>query len=124
MIHFSSFASGTPKRSRPPGASSRSYTVISWPRLFSSAATASPAGPEPTTPTVLPVRTSGGSAVIQPSSKPRVTMASSICSIVTGSSLMSRTQADSQGAGQIRPVNSGKLLVACSFDSASCQRSL
>ena len=52
---------------------------------------------------VRPVRTSGGSGVIQPSSKPRVTIASSICSIVTGSSLMSSTQADSQGAGQISP---------------------
>ena len=124
MIHFSSFASGTPKRNSPPGASSRSYTVTSWPRLFSSAATASPAGPEPTTAAVRPVRTSGGSGVIQPSSKPRVTIASSICSIVTGSSLMSSTQADSQGAGQISPVNSGKLLVAWSFTSASRQRSL
>jgi hypothetical protein len=69
------------------------------------------------------VRRSGGSGSIQPSSKPRLAIASSICSIVTGSSLMSSTQADSHGAGQIRPVNSGKLLVACSWTSASCQRS-
>ena len=50
MIHFSSLASGTPKRSSPPGPSSRSYTVTVCPWRFSSAATASPAGPEPTTP--------------------------------------------------------------------------
>jgi hypothetical protein len=52
-----------------------------------------------------------------------VTIASSISSIATASSLMSSTQADSHGAGQIRPVNSGKLFVACSFVSASRQRS-
>ncbi len=92
-----------------------------WPSLFSSAATASPAGPEPTTPTVVPVRDSGGSASIQPSSNPRVTMASSICSMVTGSLLMSSTHADSQGAGQMSPVNSGKLFVAWSWTRASCQ---
>ena len=46
-------------------------------------------------------------------------IAHSICLIITGSSLMSRTQADSQGAGQIRPVNSGKLLVACSWSIAA-----
>ena len=34
---------------------------------------------------------------------------------------MSSTQADSQGAGQMRPVNSGKLFVAWSWVSASCQ---
>ena len=73
------------------------------------------------TATVRSVRWSGGSGSIQPSSKPRVTIASSICSIVTASSLMSSTQADSHGAGQISPVNSGKLLVACSFVSASRQ---
>ena len=49
-------------------------------------------------------------------------IAYSICLIVTGSSLMSSTQADSQGAGQTRPVNSGKLLVAWSWSIASRQR--
>ena len=34
------------------------------------------------------------------------------------------THEASQGAGQMRPVNSGKLLVACSAASASCQRPL
>ena len=32
--------------------------------------------------------------------------------IVTGGSLMPSTHAASQGAGQMRPVNSGKLFVA------------
>ena len=73
----------------------------------------------PTTATRLPVRRSGGSGTTQPSSKARSAIAISICSIVTGSSLMASTQADSHGAGQIRPVNSGKLLVACSWSIAS-----
>ena len=41
-------------------------------------------------------------------------IATSTCLIVTGSWLMPSTQAVSHGAGQSRPVNSGKLLVACS----------
>ena len=78
-----------------------------------------PAGPEPTTATVLPVRRVGGSATTQPSWKARSAIAISICSIATGSSLMASTQADSHGAGQISPVNSGKLLVVCSWSIAS-----
>ena len=39
--------------------------------------------------------------------------------MVTGSSPMPSTQAASQGAGQSRPVNSGKLLVACSDSEAA-----
>ena len=35
-----------------------------------------------------------------------------------------RTHDASHGAGQIRPVNSGKLFVACSMRIASCHRSL
>ena len=38
-----------------------------WPQRLSSSATASPAGPDPTTATVLPVRRAGGSGTIQPS---------------------------------------------------------
>jgi hypothetical protein len=123
IIHFSSLASGTPKRIRPPGASSRSNTVTRCPARFSSAGAAMPAGPEPTTATRRPLRSAGGRGVIQPSSKPRSAIAYSICLIITGSSLMSSTQADSHGAGQIRPVNSGKLLVASSWRMASSQRS-
>ena len=122
IIHFSSFASGTPKRISPPGASSRSKTVTSWPTWLSSCAAARPAGPEPITATCWPVRDSGTFGVIQPSFHARSTIAYSICLIVTESSLMARTQADSQGAGQIRPVNSGKLLVAWSWSIASRQR--
>ncbi len=48
----------------------------------------------------------------------------SICLIVTASpSRISSTQAASQGAGQSRPVNSGKLFVACSWVIASAKRS-
>ena len=47
-------------------------------------------------------------------------IASSICLIVTASpSRISSTQAASHGAGHRRPVNSGKLLVACSCAIAS-----
>ena len=114
MTCFSSLASGTPNRIIPPGPSSRSNTVTVWPQRFSSSATARPAGPDPITATVLPVRRGGGLGTIHPSSNARSAIASSICSIVTGSSLIARTHADSHGAGQMRPVNSGKLLVAWS----------
>ena len=40
-------------------------------------------------------------------------MLTSTCLIVTAGWLMPSTQADSHGAGQSRPVNSGKLFVAC-----------
>ncbi len=53
---------------------------------------------------------------------PRSTIFFSFCLIVTGGWLMPRTHEASQGAGQIRPVNSGKLLVACSCRTASFQR--
>ena len=96
-------------------------TVTQWPARLSCWATARPAGPEPTTATFFPVRIRGGSGLIQPSSKPRSAISFSIYSIVTGSSLMFRTQAASQGAGQIRPVNSGKLLVECRTRRADSQ---
>ena len=54
MYHFSSLKSGTPKRSRPPGVSSRSSTTTSWPARASCWAAARPAGPEPTTATLRP----------------------------------------------------------------------
>jgi hypothetical protein len=44
-------------------------------------------------------------------------MARSISLIDTGGSLMPSTQADSHGAGHTRPVNSGKLFVACNAGS-------
>ena len=89
------------------------------PALLSCAAAARPAGPEPTTATFLPVRFSGGSATTQPSSKPLSMIAASMLLIVTAGSLMPSTHDPSHGAGQTRPVNSGKLLVLCSRASAS-----
>src|SRR5436305_13910557 len=80
-----------------------------------------PAGPEPITETFLPVLCAGGSETIQPSSQPRSTIAHSIDLIVTGVSIRLRTHAASHGAGQTRPVNSGKLLVDCRLWSASRQ---
>src|SRR3954454_19850750 len=81
-----------------------------------------PEGPEPITATRRPVRNGGGSGLIQPSSHALSEIACSICLIVTASSLMSSTQAASHGAGQMRPVNSGKLLVASAIVLASRQR--
>jgi hypothetical protein len=71
----------------------------------------------------LPVRVAGGAALTQPSSQARSMIAHSIDLIVTGSALMPSTHAPSHGAGQSRPVNSGKLLVASSRVSAAGQRS-
>src|SRR5215471_2857901 len=46
-------------------------------------------------------------------------MADSMVLIVTAGSVMPRTHEPSHGAGQTRPVNSGKLLVLCRRSSAS-----
>ena len=70
-----------------------------------------PAGPEPTMATRLPVFTAAGWGTIQPSAKPRSAMAHSMDLMVTGLSSMFRVQLASHGAGQTRPVNSGKLFV-------------
>ena len=48
-------------------------------------------------------------------------MACSMLLMPTASSLTFSVQAASQGAGQMRPVNSGKLLVLCSTVMAFCQ---
>src|SRR5271156_2055261 len=82
-----------------------------------------PDGPEPTTATFLPVFLAGTSGTIQPSSQPRSTIAHSMVLIVTGLSSMLSVHDASHGAGQMRPVNSGKLLVECRTVSAACQRS-
>ena len=47
----------------------------------------------------------------------------SISLIVTGESLIVRTQESSHGAGQSQPVNSGKLFVAWSLSMASFHKS-
>ena len=70
------------------------------------------------TATRLPVRVTGACGAIQPISQPLSTMAHSIDLMVTGLSLMLSVHASSQGAGQMRPVNSGKLLVECRTSSA------
>src|SRR3954452_12890004 len=120
---FSILKSGTPKRTSPPPASSRSKSTTRWPTRRSCWAAAIPAGPPPTTATLRPVSTRGGCGATQPSSHARSMIAFSICLIVTASpSLISSTHAASHGAGHSRPVNSGKLFVACSWMIASCQR--
>src|SRR5207249_3509558 len=81
-----------------------------------------PAGPEPTTATSLPVRRGGICGSTQLSPQAWSMMFFSMFLIVTGSLLMLRTQASSQGAGQMRPVNSGKLFVEWSRSIASRQR--
>src|SRR5581483_10159413 len=73
------------------------------------------------TATFLPLRYFGGDGTIQPISKPRSMMAHSIDLMPTGSSVMPSTQAPSHGAGQTRPVNSGKLFVINKRFSASRQ---
>ena len=55
----------------------------------------------------------------QPSFQARSMMLASICLIVTGSLLIPSTHDASHGAGQSLPVNSGKLLVACSRSIAA-----
>ena len=80
-----------------------------------------PAGPEPTTATLRPVLAAGTCGSIQPSFQPRSAIAASIDLMVTGASMMLSVQLASHGAGQTRPVNSGKLLVECRLSSASRQ---
>jgi hypothetical protein len=97
--------------------------TATWcPARFNCWAAARPEGPEPTIATRFPVRASGGWGRIQPSRKACSMMAFSICLMVTGGSMIPRTQEASHGAGQIRPVNSGKLLVTCSARIAPRQR--
>ena len=72
---------------------------------------AKPAGPEPITATFFPVLTLGFLGLTNPFSKAISIICFSISSIVTAGWLIPNTQALSHGAGQIRPVNSGKLLV-------------
>lgn len=75
------------------------------------------------TATVRPLRRSGGKGATSPASNARSIVVTSTCLIVTGGWLMPSTHAVSQGAGHSRPVNSGKLFVACNRSMASGQRS-
>jgi hypothetical protein len=72
----------------------------------------------------LPVFIAGGSGFTQPCSNARSTIAHSIVLMVTGLSSMLSVHDASHGAGQTRPVNSGKLLVECRLRDASCQAPL
>ena len=98
-----------------------SNTVTSCPARPSCCAAASPAGPEPTTATRLPLLRGAGRDTTQPSAQARSMMARSSDLMPTGSLLMLSVQATSQGAGQMRPVNSGKLLVESSTRKAFFQ---
>jgi hypothetical protein len=80
-----------------------------------------PAGPEPTIAILLPVLTEDGSGLSQPCSTARSAIAHSMVLMVTGLSSMLSVQDASQGAGQTRPVTSGKLFVECRLRAASCQ---
>ena len=62
--------------------------------------------------------------MIQPSAQPLSAIDFSMCSMVTGSWLMESTHETSHGAGQMRPVNSGKAFVWCRASSASRHRPL
>ena len=103
--------------------SARSYTVTRCPARVSCCAQARPAGPEPMTATDLPDRLPGGRGRTTPPCHAWSAMAASTFLIVTAGWLMESTQAVSHGAGQSRPVNSGKLLVACSRSLAAAQSS-
>src|SRR6266568_653228 len=121
MCRFSSLKSGMPYRISPPSSSSRSYTVTACPARASCCAAASPAGPEPTTATDRPEDSGAGCGVTYPRSKARLMISTSTCLMVTADPpLMASTQAASHGAGQSRPVNSGKLFVACNCSMAYC----
>jgi hypothetical protein len=91
------------------------------PARVSCCAHARPAGPEPITATVFPDICFAGRGVAYPRSHAWSAMAASTFLIVTAGRLMASTQAGSQGAGQSLPVNSGKLLVACSRSLAAAQ---
>ena len=94
------------------------------PIWLSSSAAASPEGPDPTTATVIPVLSFGILGVMSPSLHARSTIAYSMFLMVTGLSTSPATQDPSHGAGQTRPVNSGKLFVLCKRSMASPHRSL
>ncbi len=75
------------------------------------------------------VAVAGGFGTTQPSAQARSMIACSIDLMPTGSSLMLSVHAASHGAGQMRPVNSGKLFVESRtanafFQSARYTRSL
>jgi len=104
--------------------SSRSKTTTSCPARASCCAAASPAGPEPTTATRLPVLSRGGCGTNGPSAMTWSAMLRSIALMVTGSSRRFSTHEASHGAGHTRPVTSGKLFVSWRRRAASSMRPL
>ena len=100
-----------PYRKRPPIFGDFSYTITLCPIRRSCCAAAKPAGPDPTMAIFFPVRICGIFGMTQFSSKAFSMIANSICLMVTGLSFMAKVHAVSHGAGQRRPVNSGKLFV-------------
>lgn len=112
-----------PYRISPPSRSSFSYTATVCPARVSCCAAASPVGPDPITATVRPDSRSGGLGGARPNSQALSAMATSTFLMVTAGWLMASTHPASHGAGQSRPVNSGKLFVACSRSAAARQSS-
>ena len=110
---------GIPYLNNPPNPLSFSKMVTWCPLRFNCCAAANPAGPEPIMATFLPVRVFGGRALIIPSINATSVTAASFSRIVTGASCNANTHDFSHGAGQIRPVKSGKLFVSCKFSTAS-----
>ena len=74
-------------------------------------AAAKPAGPEPIIAILLLIFFGAISGLIHPLLHALSTIEHSIVLIVTGVSSIFKVHAASHGAGQIRPVNSGKLFV-------------
>ncbi len=72
---------------------------------------------------VLPDRRSGACGATAPLSHALSMIETSTFLMVTAGWLMPSTHADSHGAGHRRPVNSGKLFVACSRSDAPDQSS-
>src|SRR3546814_8199842 len=101
-----------------------SKTETLGPTRASCWAQARPEGPEPTTATCLPVLQVGGCGTTHPSAQPLSIMACSMDLMPTGVKFRFRVQAASHGAGQMRPVNSGKLLVESNTDKAFFQSCL
>lgn len=84
-----------------------SNTTTSCPFLASASAAASPDGPEPITPTLMPVRTRGLKGSTYPRLKAFSIISYSICRTATGSDGSPAVQDASQRAGHMRDVNSG-----------------
>ena len=83
--------------------------------MASASAAASPDGPEPTTATLMPVRTRGLKGSTYPRLKAFSMISYSICRTATGSDGSPAVHDASQSAGHTRDVNSGKGEVCASM---------